>query len=140
MESIFKNNQERWVINDAVRIIVYGDHIGISIAPVEKGTAFQKLKLVKEGLRLLQEKIKNTNSLRNKKTILGASWIMSEYPNVVERLGFHITKNHEVYNAAIADYIRHSSSLFYKGISPEKKSVSPGFACVSVSEFIKNKY
>lgn len=76
------------VLNEMLHFEVYEDRLYLHVFPVTTFSAGEKIKYLREGLKLLAAQIKTDQRFKGVKTINGVSWIVAQNPHLLEKLGF----------------------------------------------------
>jgi hypothetical protein len=147
-EESLHTNERRWpvptVTNNEFRINDYLTYswvdskdsiISLHLHRIDPTTPFlAKMKNIKEGIRLLQEVIKNdkSNFGRLKKLVV-VSWIVTSYPELFERFGFNKEENSLLVEELIHNY---SKSLPSGEVLPKHLSITPGVMSIGTDNFL----
>ena len=92
-EKIRVNTAERYgwtTVNEAFAYNIDGNNIAIHVPAMFTKTTMEMMRLFKEGLRTLAQRLVEDQSLANIEKIVGESWIIYEYPLVIKKMGFEI--------------------------------------------------
>lgn len=93
--------------------------------------------IIADGLRTLATKLKTDHNLRLVKEIVAMSWIVTEYPRVMEGLGFEV----EVENHPLAGLLRRkykwNNKPVISDVKPEHRHTKPSLAVISKEKFLQ---
>lgn len=107
------------------------DRISLHVGDVKKFPLSEKLRLLWDGLDKLAELLVSDSRLKDIKTITATSWIVTEHPHLLEKLGFTIDhkREHSLAGAEIELY------------DPEdgKGHADPTFAWISREDFLDSR-
>jgi|GEM_PF-4802465 len=93
---------------------------------------------LRENFHELARLLKNSEKLRSVKLITATSWIVTEKPKLLERLGFRILQGtSKVINKYKNKYNEELSNLPEDVRKLYKPEVEPGYAQISKEEFLK---
>ena len=109
-----------------------GGELWLHIDDVRDRTISEKLSLLKNGFKILADRLKSDSKFKNIKLLTGTSWIIGKNPKLLERLGFNVTKDVELFKEHLEEYKSKSRTR----IRDEFNNLDPGHAYISRDKFV----
>jgi len=99
--------KQGWVeINEVLSYGVKDGTIHLHVPTVFTKKPMEMLKLLESGLKTIAARLKTEPALHEISKITGYSWIVFEYPQLLERMGFVVSKRDETSREALASLNR----------------------------------
>jgi hypothetical protein len=80
-------------INDLLYCSAHGDYLSLHVHANSTQSPFHYYAKMKEGFKILAERIRGLPDHGGLKRIEGTSWIIAEHPELLERLGFAVARD-----------------------------------------------
>lgn len=87
------NREGNYEINELLYCSIHGESLSLHVHTSSTQSPMQNYGKMKEGLKILADRIRGLPDHGGLKRIEGTSWIIAEHPELLERLGFAVDRD-----------------------------------------------